>query len=276
MAVAAVWWDDTADCGTSPAQLETYSALGGDPILFDKTGTAQASVTRQKPNIAGPDGGDNTFLGFVIGAGGSGQCSASGKFPGFFGTSAATPHVAASAALLLQLNSALTPAALYTALENSAASAANYAGSDGPPVVPPGTNYAGGYGFIQADKTGIAAGSSGAPVISASLNPTTIAAGGSSTYMWSVTNATTCTASGAWSGTQSLSGTLPITQSTAGMYNYTLTCSNNDGGQSIDTEVLTVTSSGGGGGGGGGALDLLALLALGAAAGTRLVRRRHR
>ena len=51
-----------------PAQLEPYSAKGGDPILFDTAGARNATpVMRQKPDIAGPDGGNDTFLGFVVG-----------------------------------------------------------------------------------------------------------------------------------------------------------------------------------------------------------------
>ena len=255
MAVGAVWWDRTPACGTSPALLETFSAKGGDPILFDgPTGARLASpVTRQKPDIAGPDGGSNTFLGFKIGAGGSGACSDTGTHPDFFGTSAATPHVAAGAALLLQHNPSITTDALYATLKQSATPLASDTANGG-------NNFTSGYGFVKFDTA--LTDEPTAPNITASLNPTTVNTGQSSTYMWSVTNATGCTASGAWSGTQPLNGSMPVTQSMAGSYDYTLTCVNANG-QSIDTEVLTVVTSGGGGGGGGGSLDLVALLALG-------------
>lgn len=263
MAVGAVWWDNTAACQSIPAALlETYSAKGGDPILFDSAGTAQAPVNRQKPDIAGPDGGNNTFLGFVITAGGAGACSDTGTLPSFFGTSAATPHVAAAAALMLQKASKLTPDGLYNLLRSSATPVANDTSLGG-------VNLNSGYGFIKADMA--LSDTPSPPAITAALNPTTVSTGQSSTYTWSVTNATSCTASGAWSGTQPLSGNMMVSDSTAGSYSYTLTCDNATG-QSIDTEVLTVTSGGGGGGGGGGTLDLLALFALG---GLGFARRRR-
>ncbi len=45
-----------------------------------------------------------------------------------------------------------------------------------------------------------------APTVSLSANPTTVDSGGSSTVTWSSTNATTCTASGAWSGERATNG----------------------------------------------------------------------
>lgn len=272
MAVGATFWDYTAACQAIPAALlETFSAKGGDPILFDASGHAQTAVIRQKPDIIGPDGGNNTFLGFVIGAGGTGQCSDTGTLPSFFGTSAATPHVAAAAALLMQRFPGINIDALYHTLRSTATAAANDTTNGG-------TNYAGGYGFIDAHLA--VAALPAAPAITASLSPTSVNTGVNSTYTWSVTNATACTASGAWSGAQALSGSMTVSQSATGTYNYILTCVNTSG-KAANTQVLTVTSSGGGsggsgggGGGGGGALDLLALLALGALGGARLARRR--
>ena len=151
MAVGAVFWNDTPVCGKTPAVLETFSAKGGDPILFDSSGNPlnpPAGVMRQKPDIAGPDGGSDTFLGFALGAGGSGSCSNSASFPNFFGTSAATPHVAATAALLLQQFPGINPSALYTALKTGAADDRQRYRHDGARLV----NYTGGYGFIQAQN----------------------------------------------------------------------------------------------------------------------------
>jgi hypothetical protein len=258
MAVGAAFWQDTPLCGATPAQLEPYSAKGGDPILFDATGAALATaVTRQKPDLVGPDGVSNTFLGFAEGVFGSGAC-ANTSYPNFFGTSAATPHVAATAALLLQRNPNATPAQLYAALQKTAA-----------PMSSSAPDYLNGYGFIQADAA--VSQIPTAPDVTLNLNPTTINVGQSAALTWTVTNATSCTASGAWSGNQGLSGNLTVKPSAAGSYSYVLTCVNANG-KTVDTDVLTVVTPSSGGGGGG-ALDLAALALLAGLAGARLRRR---
>ncbi|MHB8660982.1 MAG: choice-of-anchor Q domain-containing protein, partial [Minisyncoccota bacterium] len=45
-----------------------------------------------------------------------------------------------------------------------------------------------------------------APIITLSASPTSVTSGGSSTLTWSSTNATSCTASGGWTGTKATSG----------------------------------------------------------------------
>jgi hypothetical protein len=269
MAVGAVFWDDTSACGQTPAMLETFSAKGGDPILFDSSGTPlnpPGGEMRQKPDIAGPDGGSDTFLGFALGAGGSGQCINSASFPNFFGTSAATPHVAAAAALLLQQFPGINPSALYTALKAGAGAITNFSRAGSPPSV----NYTGGYGLLQAENAFAAL--PVAPNITLDLSPTTVNVGASAKLSWTVTNASSCTASGAWSGTQALSGSMTVTPSAAGSATYNLTCTNASG-YAESSQVLTA-NSGGGGGGGGGALDLASLAALAALAGACRRRRR--
>ena len=75
-----------------------------------------------------------------------------------------------------------------------------------------------------------------APTVSISAGPSTIASGGSSTLTWSSTNATACTASGAWSGSKGTSGT----QSTGALTNsatYTLTCLGPAGSAAQSTTV---------------------------------------
>jgi Subtilase family len=141
--VGAAFYGHTPRCGVTPAVLASYSSAGGDPVLFDAAGNAQTAVIRQKPDFVGPDGVNNTFLGQPGTFGytnGISQCEINGAFPSFFGTSAATPHVAAVAALLMQYNSGLTPAQIYTVLHNTAS----------PIGATPNLNA--GYGFIQADQ----------------------------------------------------------------------------------------------------------------------------
>ncbi len=64
-AVGAVFFPNTISCGATTPTLELFSSAGGDPILFDDTGKRLATpVMRQKPDFVGPDGGNDTFLGF--------------------------------------------------------------------------------------------------------------------------------------------------------------------------------------------------------------------
>src|ERR1700733_4293165 len=66
-AVGAAFFFNTPACGSTPAQLENFSSEGGAPILFDTAGTRlTAPVVRQKPDFAGPDGVNDTFLGFTL------------------------------------------------------------------------------------------------------------------------------------------------------------------------------------------------------------------
>ncbi len=82
------------------------------------------------------------------------------------------------------------------------------------------------------------------PVISISVSPSTITSGSNATLSWSATNSpTSCTASGAWSGTKSASGSQTVTQSTAGNYTYSISCTNS-GGSSSNSTVLAVNAAG--------------------------------
>jgi hypothetical protein len=270
-AVGAANYLKTPACGTPTAQLETYSSAGGTPILFDTSGNRlTAPENRQKPDFVGPDGVSNTFLGQKQTTGKTSptaQCDYTSSFPLFFGTSAATPHAAAIAALMLQANPAITPTQIYTALRSTAAAMGNST-----------PNSSSGYGLIQANVA-LASLPPGAPTLS--LSATSIAVGSSATLTWSSINTTACTASGDWTGAQSTSGSVTITPSGTGTLTYTLTCSNGVGSQA-STQSLTVTSTPTGsttgstsGGGGGGAMGSLTLLALAASCLARQLRRRY-
>jgi trimeric autotransporter adhesin len=77
------------------------------------------------------------------------------------------------------------------------------------------------------------------PTVTLSASPSTIASGAASTLTWSSTNATACTASGAWSGSKATSGS----SSTGGITStssYTLTC-NGAGGSAANKATVTVT-----------------------------------
>lgn len=72
-----------------------------------------------------------------------------------------------------------------------------------------------GCGDSGGKESSAASGFAQAPVISLTASPSSVGNNGSSTLTWSVTNAASCQASGAWSGTKALSGSEtggPLTQ----------------------------------------------------------------
>jgi PKD repeat protein len=132
VAVGAAYWDDTPAFGTIPALLEPYSSKGGTDIYFNVNGSSKpAPENRMKPEVTAVDGVDTTF--FFSDPDGDGTDN-------FFGTSAAAPHAAGIAALMLDAQAGATPAQVNAALESSALDM-NTTGFD----------YDSGYGLIQAD-----------------------------------------------------------------------------------------------------------------------------
>lgn len=154
-AVGAAFYYNTPRFGTSTPILQSYSSAGGTPILFTKDGQRLASPQlRRKPEIVAPDGVNTTFFGTDIGDIGGTDMDG---YPNFFGTSAASPHAAAVAALVLERYPHLSPGELYTAMQGSAVSmeprpgTAEYeAGTSGSSS---GFNYDTGYGLIDANNS---------------------------------------------------------------------------------------------------------------------------
>lgn len=128
--VGAARYDATPVFGTTPPELEYFSSRGGTTILFDISGNPVNQV-RQKPEFVAPDGGDTTFFGNDYEGNGS---------PNFFGTSAAAPHAAGVAALIKDIDSAITPDGIYAALQNTAID-----------MGAAGVDDLSGYGLIQAN-----------------------------------------------------------------------------------------------------------------------------
>src|SRR5581483_3819135 len=235
-------------------------------------------------DFVGPDGINNTMLGASLNQGSDTTlatqvnnttitgCKDNESFPNFFGTSAAAPHAAAAAALMLQANPALTPTQIITAMQTSAiAMAATNSGT---------YDYNDGHGFLDINAA-FAALPAAAPSIS--VSPTSITVGSSATLTWNAVNVSGCTASGSWSGSQAVSGTQTVTPTATGTATYTLTCTGSSGSVN-SSATLTVNAAGStsgtgstsSGGHGGGAIDFTTLLALGGAllAGRAALRRR--
>lgn len=127
MAVGAVLYSNTPAFGNTP-NVASFSSRGGTPVN---------GIVRNKPDFVAPNGVNTTVpLGGVN--------IEPDDFPNFFGTSAAAPHAAGVAALLLQgkkkfANQTITPAQMRTLLQQSAL------------PISGGFNFAAGAGFVQSD-----------------------------------------------------------------------------------------------------------------------------
>ncbi|WP_198016781.1 FG-GAP-like repeat-containing protein [Rubidibacter lacunae] len=133
--VGAAFYGNTPAFGTTPPVLESFSSAGGTQILFDTNGNllAQPEI-RNQPRFTAPDGTNTTFFGSDFEGDG---------FPNFFGTSAAAPHAAAAAALLLDAQGGpgkLSPQQIYQILEETAVDMGQ-----------PGYDFNSGFGLIDVN-----------------------------------------------------------------------------------------------------------------------------
>jgi hypothetical protein len=80
-----------------------------------------------------------------------------------------------------------------------------------------------------------------APTVALSANPISVTSGSASTLSWSSTNATSCSASGGWSGTKGTSGS-QTTGNLSTSTTFTLTCTGT-GGSASQSATVTVASS---------------------------------
>ena len=154
--MAAAYVYNTPEFGVTPPVAEGFSSVGGVPILFDLAGNP-VNIIRQRPLITAPDGGNTSFFGSDV-------TDDADAFPNFFGTSAAAPHAAAVAALMLDYNPALTPANIENALIASAIDMND-------PFTPGfdnGFDFKTGHGLIQADDA-LCSLDTGPPTVNCSL-----------------------------------------------------------------------------------------------------------
>ncbi len=100
--------------------------------------------------------------------------------------------------------------------------------------------------FVVASCGGGGGGGSSEPVVPAatitfSISDNQIYIGETVTLNWSTSNATSCTASGSWSGSKALSGSESNTPDSDGSKNFTLSCSNSAGAtttRTVSTNVI--------------------------------------
>ena len=122
IAVAAASYDNIS-------QVEDYSSRGQTAIYYDSQGNYYPNgTTRNKPEITAPDNVNTTFFG---------NDSDGDGFYNFSGTSAAAPHAAAVAALMLEAKMDTSPEQIKESLIDAAGGS---------------WNSSGGYGFVLADK----------------------------------------------------------------------------------------------------------------------------
>jgi hypothetical protein len=96
----------------------------------------------------------------------------------------------------------------------------------------------------------VSVGTGAAPAVNLQAASTSINSGASTTLTWSSTNATSCSAGGAWSGTQATSGS-QSTGALSASSTYTLTCTGS-GGNASQSVTVTVAAAGSGSGSGSG------------------------
>ena len=104
------------------------------------------------------------------------------------------------------------------------------------------TSCGGGGGSSANDNSATTNSSTPTPTISLSSNRESVALDGTVLLNWSTTNATNCTASGAWSGSRSTTGSETITITIEGENTFTLECSGAGGNTSQSKIVTGVTA----------------------------------
>ncbi|ELR99192.1 S8 family serine peptidase [Gloeocapsa sp. PCC 73106] len=168
--VGAAAFFETPAFGVNPPRLESFSSAGGTPILFDRAGNRLATpIDRRQPTIVAPDGTNTTFFGRDI-------AQDADTFPNFFGTSAAAPHAAAVAALMLEAKPNSTPTEIYNALEQTAINMGT-----------PGFDRDSGFGLIQADAAIQRLIGSTSPTVSVRVSPTSVTENGTPNLVYTFT-----------------------------------------------------------------------------------------
>jgi hypothetical protein len=148
IAVGAAFYLQTPPYGLDTAVLEGFSSEGGVPNYYDVAGNRIDPLIRNKPEITAPDGGNTSFFDPF----GDGDITEDkDTFPNFFGTSAATPHAAGVAALMINAQKlhTITPAQIKGILESHTWDMDNPYNNT---AFDKGFDFGSGYGLIKANE----------------------------------------------------------------------------------------------------------------------------
>jgi Subtilase family/Secretion system C-terminal sorting domain len=147
IATGAAYYQQTPAYGVDTAVIEYYSSYGGVPNYFDIEGNRIKPLIRKKPDVTAPDGVNTSFFNPFDYPDGAFDGD---PYPNFFGTSAAAPHGAGVAALMIEAQklNTITPDQIRGVMSS------NTSDMDDPstPGFDKGFDVASGYGLIEADK----------------------------------------------------------------------------------------------------------------------------
>ena len=148
IATAAAFYLETPAYGVDTPAVEGFSSRGGVANYYDISGNRIAPLIRNKPDITAPDGANTSFFD-PFGNGDIPQDA--DTLPNFFGTSAAAPHAAGVAALMIDAQKlhTLKPAQIKGILATHALDMDDPY-TDG---FDKGFDFMTGAGFIAADKS---------------------------------------------------------------------------------------------------------------------------
>src|ERR1700722_5531839 len=202
---------------TTVVPASTSNANGGDPNSLFQTGDGSFYGTTRYGNDNGltPDG---TVFKMALSTASSSPCTAS--------TNPTTNGGAWAGAEVASGTTAGTPTATGPFVYSLSCAYPLPTGTVGP----------------QSAQLIVNAAATPAPTVTLTASPTSVTLGQSSTLTWTSTNSTSCAASGAWSGSEGLGGSLVVTPSAAGVQSYTLTCTGAGGSASASASLAVSTA----------------------------------
>jgi len=202
---------------TTVVPASTNNANGGDPNSLFQTSDGSFYGTTRYGNDNGPTP-DGTVFKMVLSTASSSPCTASTN-PTTNGGPWAGAEVASG-------TTTVTPTATGTFVYSLSCAYPLPTGTVGP----------------QSAQLVVNAAATPAPTVTLTASPTSVTLGQSSTLTWTSTNSTSCAASGAWSGSEGLGGSLVVTPSAAGVQSYTLTCTGAGGSASASASLAVSTA----------------------------------